>query len=517
MNRELIVNVTPAEVTIALCEDKVLVELNKEQCKTGFAVGDIYLGKVRKIMPGLNAAFVNIGHEKDAFIHYSDLGNNFASLQKLVGSYQPGRRGLRVESMKMEPALEKAGKIGSCVQVGDLVMVQIAKEAISTKGPRLTAELSLAGRNVVLVPFSQKIFLSQKIRSSEEKRRLKRIASEVLPKNFGVIMRTAAVEAKDEDIANDLRQQLDRWYKTCATIRKKAPTAPGQLMNEMGRANTIIRDSLNGSFSQSVINDEALYKEIKEYVHVIDPEMEKIVKLYKGQVPIFDNFDISKQIKSLFAKYVSLKRGAYLIIERTEAMNVIDVNSGNRTKAEDNQEQTAMEVNLAAAKEIARQLRLRDMGGIVIVDFIDLHKTANKNALYEEMTKLMATDKAKHTILPLTKFGLMQITRQRVRPIAVEDVTDVCPTCQGTGKIEPTVLLDKKIENQISLLTLDRGHKYIKLVVSPYVASFLTRGWISLRRRWQWRYKAKIEVVEDQSTGIIEVHYHDKKGNDLIK
>ncbi len=517
MNRELIVNVTPAEVTIALCEDKVLVELNKEQCKTGFAVGDIYLGKVRKIMPGLNAAFVNIGHEKDAFIHYSDLGNNFASLQKLVGSYQPGRRGLRVESMKMEPALEKAGKIGSCVQVGDLVMVQVAKEAISTKGPRLTAELSLAGRNVVLVPFSQKIFLSQKIRSSEEKRRLKRIASEVLPKNFGVIMRTAAVEAKDEDIANDLRQQLDRWYKTCATIRKKAPTAPGQLMNEMGRANTIIRDSLNGSFSQIVINDEALYKEIKEYVHVIDPEMEKIVKLYKGQVPIFDNFDISKQIKSLFAKYVSLKRGAYLIIERTEAMNVIDVNSGNRTKAEDNQEQTAMEVNLAAAKEIARQLRLRDMGGIVIVDFIDLHKTANKNALYEEMTKLMATDKAKHTILPLTKFGLMQITRQRVRPIAVEDVTDVCPTCQGTGKIEPTVLLDKKIENQISLLTLDRGHKYIKLVVSPYVASFLTRGWISLRRRWQWRYKAKIEVVEDQSTGIIEVHYHDKKGNDLIK
>ena len=517
MNRELIVNVTPAEVSIALCEDKVLVELNKEQCQTGFAVGDIYLGKVRKIMPGLNAAFVNIGHEKDAFIHYSDLGTNFASLQKLVGSFQPGRRGLRVESMKMEPALEKSGKIGSCVQVGDLVMVQIAKEAISTKGPRLTAELSLAGRNVVLVPFSQKVYLSQKIRSSEEKRRLKRIASEVLPKNFGVIIRTAAVEAKDEDIANDLRQQLDRWYKTCGTIRKKAPTAPGQLMNEMGRANTIIRDSLNGSFSQIAVNDETLYKEIKGYVEAIDPEMAKIVKHYKGQVPIFDNFDISKQIKSLFAKYVSLKRGAYLIIERTEAMNVIDVNSGNRTKAEDNQEQTAMEVNLAAAKEIARQLRLRDMGGIVIIDFIDLHKAANKQALYEEMTRLMATDKAKHTILPLTKFGLMQITRQRVRPLAVEDVTDVCPTCQGTGKIEPTVLLDKKIENQISLLTLDRGHKYIKLVVSPYVASFLTRGLFSLRRRWQWRYKAKIEVVEDQSTGIIEVHYHDKKGNDLIK
>ena len=516
MNRELIIHVTPAEITIALCEDKVLVELNKEQCKTGFSVGDIYLGKVRKIMPGLNAAFVNIGHERDAFIHYSDLGNQFPSLQKLVSTLQPGKRGLKVETMKLEEPIAKGGKIGDYLQVGQLIMAQVAKEAISTKGPRLTADLSLAGRNVVLVPFSQKVFLSQKIRSAEEKRRLKRIAASVLPANFGVIIRTAAVEAKDEEIEHDLQQQLERWRKACAAVRKKLPTAPGQLMSEMSRANTIIRDSLNGSFSQIVVDDEALYREIKGYVHEIDPSMESIVKLYKGSAPIFDNFDISKQIKSLFAKYVSLKRGAYLIIERTEAMNVIDVNSGNRTKAEDNQEQTAMEVNLAAAHEIARQLRLRDMGGIIIVDFIDLHKQANKQALYEEMTKLMATDKAKHTVLPLTKFGLMQITRQRVRPLAIEDVSDTCPTCNGTGKIEPTVLLDKKIENQISLLTLDRGHKFIKLVVSPYVASYLTRGFISLRRRWEWRYKTRIKVVEDQSTGIIDVHYHDEKDNDLI-
>ena len=516
MNRELIIHVTPAEITIALCEDKVLVELNKEQCKTGFAVGDIYLGKVRKIMPGLNAAFVNIGHERDAFIHYSDLGTQYPSLQKLVATLQPGKRGLKVETMKLEDPIAKGGKISDYLQVGQLVMAQIAKEAISTKGPRLTADLSLAGRNVVLVPFSQKVFLSQKIRSAEEKRRLKRIAASVLPPNFGVIIRTAAVEAKDEEIEHDLRQQLERWRKACAAVRKKLPTAPGQLMSEMSRANTIIRDSLNGSFSQIVVDDEAMYREIKGYVHEIDPSMESIVKLYNGPTPIFDHFEISRQIKSLFAKYVSLKRGAYLIIERTEAMNVIDVNSGNRTKAEDNQEQTAMEVNLAAAHEIARQLRLRDMGGIVIVDFIDLHKAANRQLLLEEMTKLMATDKAKHTILPLSKFGLMQITRQRVRPLAIEDVSDTCPTCGGSGKIEPTVLLDKKIENQISLLTLDRGHKFIKLVVSPYVASYLTRGLFSLRRRWQWRYKTRIKVVEDQSTGIIDVHYHDEKDNDLI-
>ena len=515
MNKELIVNVNPTEISIALCEDKVLVELNKEQSRSGFAVGDIYLGKVRKIMPGLNAAFVNIGHEKDAFIHYLDLGPQFPSLQKVMASQQPGKRGLSVEGMKLEAPIDKKGKIGDFLQVGQTVMVQIAKEAISTKGPRLTADISLAGRNVVLVPFTSKVFLSQKIRSADEKKRLKRIAAAVLPKNFGVIIRTAAMEAKDEDIENDIQTQIDRWRKTMAAVRKH--TAPAQIMSEMSRANTIIRDTLSDSFSQIVVDDEAMYNEIRTYIKQIEPGREKIVKLYRGTVPIFDNFDISKQIKSLFAKYVSLRRGAYLIIERTEAMNVIDVNSGNRTKAEDNQEQTALDVNLAAAAEIARQLRLRDLGGIVIIDFIDLHKAQNKQALYDEMVRLMSTDKAKHTVLPLTKFGLMQITRQRVRPVAVESVSDVCPTCHGSGKIEPTVLLDKKIENQISLLTQDRGHKFIKLVVSPYVAAFLRRGFISLRRRWEWKYKVRLQIAEDQSVGIIEVHYHDRKDNDLIK
>ena len=491
MNRELVINVTPKEISIALCEDKVLVELNKEQSQTGFAVGDIYLGKVRKIMPGLNAAFVNIGHEKDAFIHYLDLGSQFSSLQKVVNSRQPGKRGIRVETMKLEPNIEKTGKLATYLQVGQTVMVQIAKEAISTKGPRLTADISLAGRNVVLVPFTSKIFISQKIRSTETKKRLRQIAAGILPKNFGV---------RNNAVGN---------------IRKSQ--APALLMSEMNRANTIIRDSLNSTFSQITVDDEALYREIKNYIKIIDPQLEKIVKLYRGTVPIFDNFDISKQIKSLFAKYVSLKRGAYLIIEHTEAMNVIDVNSGNRTKAEVNQEQTAMEVNMAAAKEIARQLRLRDLGGIVIIDFIDLHKAQNRQLLFEEMTSLMSTDKAKHTILPLTKFGLMQITRQRVRPVAVEDVTDVCPTCNGTGKIEPTILLERKIENQIQFLTEDRGAKYIRLRVSPYVASYICHGLLSLRNRWMMKYRTWIDVVSDQSQGMVDVRYLGRNGAPLIE
>ena len=424
MNRELIINVNPTEVSIALCEDKVLVELNKERCENGFSVGDIYLGRVRKIMPGLNAAFVNIGHEKDAFIHYLDLGANYSSLQRIVDSRNKGDKMVRVETMKLEPHLEKEGRIGDHLKVGDTVLVQISKEAISTKGPRLTADLSLAGRNVVLVPFSNKVMVSTKIRSNAEKKRLRKVALDVLPKNFGVIIRTAAASAEDIDIMQDILSLVERWNKTLSTMRKSE--APARVMSEMSRVNTIIRDSLNDTFSQITVDDETLYGEIKSYVHVIKPEMEKLVKLYKGKVPIFDQFDVAKQIKSLFAKYVSLRRGAYLIIEHTEAMHVIDVNSGNRTKAEDDQEQTALEVNLAAAAEIARQLRLRDMGGIIIVDFIDMRKQQSRQILLQEMQQLMAKDKAKHTILPLTKFGLMQITRQRVRPIAIEETSDIC-------------------------------------------------------------------------------------------
>ena len=360
MNRELIVNVTSTEINIALCEDKVLAELSREVAHTGFAVGDIYLGKVRKIMPGLNAAFVNVGHERDAFIHYQDLGTHFPSLCKIVKSYQPGNRGIRLETMKLDSGVEveKEGRISNYMQVGDMVMVQIAKEAISTKGPRLTADISLAGRNIVLLPFTSKVMISQKIRSNEEKKRLKRVAAGVLPKNFGVIIRTAAVNATDLDVEQDILAAVEKWRKTCQQIRKH--TAPALLMGEMSRANTIIRDTLDGSFSQICVDDEAMYNEIRSYIRAVDAEKEGLVKLYRGTVPIFDNFDISRQIKSLFAKYVSLKRGAYLIMESTEAMHVIDVNSGNRTKAEDNQEQTAMEVNLAAATEIARQIRLRD-------------------------------------------------------------------------------------------------------------------------------------------------------------
>lgn len=516
MNRELIINVSKSEITIALSEDKQLVELNKESVKTGFAVGDIYLGKVRKIMPGLNAAFVNIGHEKDAFIHYLDLGPQFNSLQKLLGQLTgPKKKNVKFDTFKLEQPIGKAGKISNLLTTGQTVIVQVAKEAISTKGPRLTSDISLAGRNVVLLPFSNKISISQKIRSNEERKRLKNIATSILPKNYGVIIRTAAQGKNDSDIGQDISSLIEKWEVTLQNVSTMTP--PMLLLGEMNRATTILRDSLNGSFSAIVVDDKDMYEEVREYIKVISPEQEKIVKFYKGKMTIFDNFDISRQIKSLFSKYVSLKRGAYLIIEHTEAMHVVDVNSGNRAKVADDQESTAMEVNLMAAEEISRQLRLRDMGGLIIIDFIDLHRAENRQKLYKSMQEHMAGDKAKHTVLPLSKFGLMQITRQRVRPEAIEKMEEVCPMCGGTGKAGSSVSIEQELENLIAYYAGDKKIKQLTLQVSPYVASYIKKGLLfSVRYRWMKKYKFRLKVNVDQSLGIVEYRFLDRKGRALL-
>jgi ribonuclease G len=513
MNKELFINVTPSEINIALTEDRELAEFSKEKCQTGFAVGDIYLGRVRKLMPGLNAAFVNIGHEKDAFIHFLDLGPQFDTLHKMVGMLAQKKRIPKFENLKFTPALGKVGKIGEHIAQGDTILVQIAKEAISTKGPRLTSEISLAGRHVVLLPLSNKISISQKIRQNSEKKRLKRIVDKVLPKNYGVIIRTAASGTTDADIEQDILALVAKWEGAVNKMRNLNP--PAILSEEMNRANSMIRDQLNGDFKAIYVDDAATYEDIREYIKVIAPEKLRIVKLYKGNSPLYDNFDITRQIKSLFAKYVSLKRGAYLIIEHTEAMHVIDVNSGTRAKAENDQERNVMEVNLNAAAEIARQLRLRDMGGIIIIDFIDLHKGENRQQLYDKMAQFMAADRAKHTILPVSKFGLMQITRQRVRPEAIAEASEVCPYCNGTGTVSPTLLVDKQIESRIEYYATNKGIKNLTVKASPFVAAFLKRGFPSLRLRWMWRYKCVVRIHADQAVGVAEAKIYDRKNREL--
>jgi ribonuclease G len=514
VNTELIIDVRSSEVAIALLEDKQLVELNKEKSNIQFSVGDIYLGKVKKIMPGLNAAFVDVGYEKDAFLHYLDLGPQFRSFNKFLQIAQSKKgKVLPIPKFKLEPEIDKEGKIANILNSGQTVLVQIAKEPISTKGPRLSSEISIAGRNIVLLPFSDKVSISQKITSQEERKRLKRLLESIVPKNFGVIVRTAAEGKKVAILDAELRNLIKKWELAYEKI--KVSPVPGIIVSELKRTSAIIRDMLNVSFNSIYVNEESIYDDIKEYIGTIAPEKEKIVKLYNGKVPIFENFSIDKQLKGLFGKTVSFKSGAYLIIEHTEALHVIDVNSGNRSKAGNDQETNALEVNLAAAEEITRQLRLRDMGGIIVVDFIDMHQNENRQLLFDRVKELMSRDRTKHNILPLTKFGLMQITRQRVRPEMHIETLEKCPTCKGSGDISAAVILDEEVENKLAFLVNEKEIKKLILKTHPFFAAYLTKGIFSKRFKWTRTYNCSLKVIPISSFSFLEYNFLDHNENEI--
>ncbi len=514
MNIELVIDVRDTEIALALLENKQLVELNKEKSNVQFSVGDIYLGKVKKIMPGLNAAFVDVGYEKDAFLHYLDLGPQFQSFNKYLQAILSKKgKTVSVSKFRQEPDIDKNGKIGQVLTSGQPILVQIAKEPISTKGPRLSSEISIAGRNIVLMPFSDKVSISQKIASPEERKRLKRLMESIMPRNYGVIVRTAAEGKKVAVLDAELRGLIKKWEN--ALEKLKTIPVPSLVVNELKRTSAILRDMLNVSFNNIYVNDENVCNEIKEYINTIAPEKEKIVKLYDGNVPIFEQFGIEKQIKSLFGKTVSFKSGAYLIVEHTEALHVIDVNSGNRSKASNDQESNALEVNLSATEEVARQLRLRDMGGIIVVDFIDMHEQENRQLVYDKMKELMARDKTKHNILPLSKFGLMQITRQRVRPEMHISTVEKCPTCKGSGEVTPIIILDEQIENKLAFLVNEREIKNLILKLHPFVAAYLTKGLFSKRFKWARQYKCKLKIVPMSSYSYLEFHFFDRYDNEI--
>ena len=514
-DKDLIVNVSESEVALALLEDKQLFELNKEKRFGKFQVGDIFLGKVRKIMPGLNAAFVNVGHEKDAFLHYQDLGPNFRTQNNYyLHAIQRQGRVMPIQKFKFDPEIKKDGVISDVLVQGQTVIVQITKEPISTKGPRLSSEISLAGRNLILMPFSDKVSISSKIESNEEKNRLKTLLLSIKPKNYGVIVRTAAEGKRVAVLDTELRELVQKWETAFATIKKETK-APKIMIEEMIRSVAILRDMFSTSFSSIHINDPLFAAEIKNYIKEIAPDKIKIVHEYTGGVPIFEYFGINKQIKSLFGRTVSVKHGAYLIIEHTEALHVIDVNSGNRIRSGNDQETNAMEVNLEAAREIARQLRLRDMGGIIVIDFIDMTVNDHKQKVYDFMRDLMEEDRTKHTILPLTKFGLMQITRQRVRPVMNIVTDEKCPACQGKGTVRPALLFIDEIEKDLAFIVDKIKTKSLILQVHPFVASFLRKGVFPVYAKWNIRYGIFLKVRSISSYHTLEHHFLDKDNNEI--
>ena len=513
MNYELVVDSREGSIWLALLKDGKLIELHEEKGKTDFAVGDIYHGKVNKVVPSLNACFVDVGYEKDAFLHYLDLGPQFSSLNKFTQHTLQGKQNVAdLLYFKSEEDIPKEGKIKDIVSSSQHILVQVAKEPISTKGPRLSAEITLAGRYLVLVPFSNKVSISQKIKEPEEKGRLRDIMKDIKPKNFGVIIRTVAKGKKVEQLDNDLKELLDKWKKLYSNLKNSKP--PRRVLGEINKASSLLRDLLNSNFTNIHVNDDQFYEQLKAYVATIDPERVKIVKQYKGRLSIFEKFGINKQIKTLFGKKVPMPSGGYLIIEHTEAMHVVDVNSGNRKDAA-GQESNALATNLEAAEELARVLQLRDMGGIVAVDFIDMHEKENNKILFEKMKEFMKSDRAKHNILPPSRFGVIEITRQRVRPETDIKTTEKCPVCEGTGEITASILFTDEIENNLAYLLKDKKEKHVELYVHPYIESYFKKGLFSKQVKWYFQYKKWIPVKGLTDHHFLQYSFRNKQNEEL--
>lgn len=514
MKSELVVDVQPKDISIALLEDSRLVSLQKESRNQAYAVGDLYLAKVKKIMPGLNAAFVDVGFEKDAFLHYLDLGPQFSTFNSYINEALNDKKKIpSISKFKAQEDIPKQGTIQDVLQPGQQLLVQIAKEPISSKGPRLTTEISFTGRFLVLIPFGDKISISQKIKSTEEKVRLRQLVGSIKPKGYSVIIRTSAENKKFAELNQEMRSLVKSFEDAISKLQRSQP--PMLIYEEESRAVSIIRDIFSPDFESVHVNDPDAFSQIQNYVSLIAPEKRDIVKLYQKEIPIYDHFNISRQIKSSFGKTVSFKSGAYIIIEHTEALHVIDVNSGNRSKQSADQETNALDVNLKAADEIARQLRLRDMGGIIVIDFIDMNKPEHRQTLYEHMKEIMAKDRARHNILPLSKFGLMQITRQRVRPALDITTSEICPSCYGKGQIQPSLLFTDKLDEKIDYLVNTLKVKKFKMFIHPFVDAYIKKGLFSLYSKWRRKYGRGFKVLPDQSLAYLQYRVLDSEGKEI--
>lgn len=513
MDKELIINSSPTEVKIALLENNKLVEIHSQKTNSTSSVGDIFLGHVKKLMPGLNACFVDLGHRKDAFLHYTDLGPQIKSLIKYTQMVNQGQyNNPMMEGFALEPDNPKNGKIDQVFKVNMPVMVQVLKEPISTKGPRLSCELTIPGRYVVLTPFMDIVAVSKKIGSADERKRLKLLVESIKPKNFGVIVRTAAEGKKVADLHSDIRELEDKWKSIHEQL--KLSRSPGKVLSEIDKTSTLLRDMLSENFNKIIVDDKVLYTGLRDFLQGTEPAKLKSMQLYSGSRPIFDQYDINRQIKASFGKTSTMSSGAYIVIEHTEAMHVIDVNSGPKMQKKE-QEDAALSVNLEAAEEIARQLRLRDIGGLIIVDFIDMRSSDNKISLFNKMKDFMAGDRAQHTILPLSKFGLMQITRERTRPEVKIDTREVCPTCQGTGKTNPSILVIDNIERDIEFILASRAKSQIKLVTNPFVYAYIKSGFPSIRMKWFLKFKKWIELSMDQNYHLFEYRFYDESKDEI--
>lgn len=514
MESKLILDVQDSQISIALAEDGRLVEFSRESRAATFSVGNIYVAKVKKIMPGLNSAFIDVGFEKEGFLHYLDLGLNFSTIKEFFSKQKNSHSSLSMKDVKFLEELPKDDVVSSYLKVGDNILVQVVKEPISTKGPRLTTEISIAGRNLVFMPFTNKVSVSTKIKANAERNRLRKIVAGAKLQNCGAIIRTVAEGKSDKELLSELKSLEQLWNTILNKIQSKKE-APFLVYEELSRAESILRDRLNSNFDQIVVNDRAIYEDLHSYITQIEPERAGIVKFYDDTLPIFDVYNLTKQIKSSFGKIVPFKKGAYLVIEHTEALHVIDVNSGVRNKNSKDQEDNAFEVNMAAVEEVARQVRLRDLGGIIIIDLIDMRTAEHKQAVYEHMCEVMENDATKHNVLPLSKFGLMQITRQRVRPATVIDTKEQCPTCGGAGSIRYSLLFIDLLKTKIDWVRHQLKYRKFTLFVHPFVYAYMKQGMPSLIFKLRLKYGFLFKILPNQSYSILEYKFINRRGEEI--
>ena len=502
MKKEIVINATNEETRIAIVEDSKLVELFVERPDYERMVGDIYKGKVSRVLPGMQAAFIDIGHEQNAFLHFSDISSSY---QDYFIDY---------EETKGNNKNRKKFIVEKNLKKGQDILVQIIKEPISTKGCRVTAEVSLPGRFVVLIPNNTQIGISRKISNQSERRRLKEIAQKILPKNFGVIIRTVAEGKSDKEIKKDLNKLLSVWQKLDKKI--KGEQSPVLIYKDMAMASSIIRDLFTIDVDKVVVDSRKLMREIQQYVKYVAPQLVHKVQYYKNKEPIFDHYNIEKEIEKLPGNRAWMKNGGYIIIQQTEALVSIDVNSGKFIGREDH-ESNSFKINMEAAREIARQARLRDLGGLIVIDFIDMVDESNKKKVYMELKKEFAKDRSITKIENISRFGLIEMTRQRVRPSVIHTINDTCPVCNGTGLVPTLNTVVSNIERWIQRYRSKRLDRRITIRTTPEVYTYMKNGRYNRLLKLMWKYWIKIKLVKDEKLPIGTFEVYDRKNEKPIK
>ena len=570
MRKEIIINATANEIRIAITEDRRLAELYVETPEKERLVGDIYLGRVAKVMPGIRAAFVDLGLKQDAFLHFSDIGDTLSEYSTLLGEdsdvdtdedgddegeaeeigqgaqqregqspreggsreggngggrdggggrdregrSQGGRRDHRDGRDRGGRGGRENGRSGGQLQIPDIqkgqdIIVQVTKEPVAKKGVRVTSEISLPGRFLVLLPFDGKIGISKKMNNFKEKRRLRHILRGILPPGFGVIVRTVAHDQEEATLRQDLESLLETWKEVQAKL--KASQAPSLLYKDMATTSTVIRDLFTDSVERVVVDSKKVHKDITDYLESTSPGLVDKVEFYREREPIFDSYGIEKEIAVCLSPKVWMKSGGYLIIEQTEAMVVVDVNSG-RYAAKREQELNSLRTNLEAARELCRQLRLRDLGGIIVADFIDLDDERNRKKVYDELRKEFRKDRAKVTVLPMTEIGLVQITRQRIRQSVLHSFSEPCPVCGGGGLVQSRSSVINQIERAVKRFKSETRELRLQITVHPTLAEFLREGGTFNRlRKMMFRYRILLSVEEDPKSPASEFRLYSPK------